>query len=117
MGDLSELLSKFGFDFDLDVELKNSLDQWQDQDIDTKAKQSSDIDQDNDNIGKVDYSPTQLAHNDASASSNIATPSAGQVAAGLTGEGVGQWRRYREQMAGVLPVVQPWVERFGYPAG
>ena len=73
MGDLSELLSKFGFDFDLDVELKNSLDQWQDQDIDTKAKQSSDIDQDNDNIGKVDYSPTQLAHNDASANNKAWT--------------------------------------------
>ena len=73
MGDLSELLSKFGFDFDLDVELKNSLDQWQDQDIDTKAKQSSDIDQDNDNIGKVDYSPIQLAHNDASANNKAWT--------------------------------------------
>src|SRR6478735_3182585 len=73
MGDLSELLSNFGFDFDLDVELKNSLDQWQDQDIDTKAKQSSDIDQDNDNIGKVDYTPVQLAHNDASANNKAWT--------------------------------------------
>ena len=46
---------------------------------------------------------------------SIATPSAGQVAGGLTGEGVGQWRRYREQMAPVLPALQPWVEKFGYP--
>lgn len=46
----------------------------------------------------------------------IATPSAAQVARGLNREGQGTWRRYREQMAPVLPLLQPWVERFGYAA-
>lgn len=41
--------------------------------------------------------------------------STAQVRRGLYGEGVGQWRRYREQLAPVLPTLQPWVERFGYP--
>jgi tetratricopeptide (TPR) repeat protein len=47
-------------------------------------------------------------------SRGISTPSAAQVARGLNREGQGAWRRYREQMAPVLPTLQPWVERFGY---
>jgi len=42
--------------------------------------------------------------------------SAAQVRRGLYAEGVGQWRRYREQLAPVLPILAPWVKRFGYPA-
>lgn len=45
----------------------------------------------------------------------IPTPSATQVIRGLNSQGVGQWRRYRDQMAPVLPVLKPWVQRFGYP--
>jgi hypothetical protein len=44
----------------------------------------------------------------------IATPSAAQLAGGLSAEGIGQWRRYRQQMAPALPKLRPWVERFGY---
>jgi hypothetical protein len=44
----------------------------------------------------------------------ISTPSAAQVASGLNREGQGVWRRYEEQMAPVLPVLEPWVRRFGY---
>lgn len=44
----------------------------------------------------------------------IWTPSAAQVVRGLNREGEGAWRRYREEMAPVLPMLQPWVERFGY---
>ncbi|HZC38770.1 MAG TPA: sulfotransferase [Sphingomicrobium sp.] len=44
----------------------------------------------------------------------ISTPSAAQVARGLNREGQGAWRRYREQMAPVLPILEPWVQRFGY---
>ena len=46
----------------------------------------------------------------------IATPSAPQVSRGLNSEGIGQWRRYREQLAPILPILEPWVERFGYKA-
>ncbi len=46
----------------------------------------------------------------------IATPSAAQVVRGLNREGQGAWRRYRDQMSSVLPLLQPWVEAFGYPA-
>ena len=46
----------------------------------------------------------------------IATPSGAQLAGGLSAEGIGQWRRYRDQLAPVLPILAPWVERFGYDA-
>ncbi len=44
----------------------------------------------------------------------VATPSGPQLARGLSADGIGQWRRYAEQMRPVLPVLAPWVERFGY---
>ncbi|HTT84130.1 MAG TPA: sulfotransferase [Rhizomicrobium sp.] len=42
--------------------------------------------------------------------------SAAQVRRGLYGEGIGQWRRYSDQLASVYPILAPWVARFGYPA-
>ena len=47
---------------------------------------------------------------------NIATPSSVQVRGGLTSEGVGTWRRYAEQLKPVMPILNPWIEKFGYPA-
>jgi tetratricopeptide (TPR) repeat protein len=44
----------------------------------------------------------------------ISTPSASQVVLGLNREGRGAWRRYEDQMAPVLPLLEPWVRRFGY---
>jgi hypothetical protein len=46
---------------------------------------------------------------------STATPSSIQVARGLYREGVGQWRRFREDLEPVLPILAPWAERFGYP--
>lgn len=36
-------------------------------------------------------------------------------AARLDHNGIGQWRRYAGEMAPVLPVLAPWIARFGYP--
>jgi tetratricopeptide (TPR) repeat protein len=44
----------------------------------------------------------------------VATPSGAQLAKGLSAEGVGAWRRYRDQLAPVLPTLAPWVEAYGY---
>jgi tetratricopeptide (TPR) repeat protein len=46
---------------------------------------------------------------------DIRTPSAPQVRRGLYEQGMGQWRRYAGEMTPVMPVLQPWVDRFGYP--
>jgi tetratricopeptide (TPR) repeat protein len=45
-----------------------------------------------------------------------ATPSAAQLARGLSTEGIGQWRRYGHHLRAVMPILDPWVRKFGYPA-
>ncbi|HEX4184085.1 MAG TPA: sulfotransferase [Caulobacteraceae bacterium] len=44
----------------------------------------------------------------------IRTPSAAQVRGGLYSTGAGQWRRYARHLEPILPILAPWVERFGY---
>jgi tetratricopeptide (TPR) repeat protein len=44
----------------------------------------------------------------------VRTPSAPQVRAGLNRQGLGRWRAYAAQLAPILPILAPWVERFGY---
>jgi tetratricopeptide (TPR) repeat protein len=46
----------------------------------------------------------------------VASASSEQIARGLFSEGAGQWRRYRAELAPILPILAPWVARFGYPA-
>lgn len=46
----------------------------------------------------------------------VLTPSNRQLAAGLNRSGIGRWREYRSHLAPILPVLQPWVDAFGYPA-
>ena len=44
----------------------------------------------------------------------ISTPSYAQVTEGVHRKAVDRWQNYREQFEPVLPVLQPWIERFGY---
>lgn len=64
----------------------------------------------------VEWDPAMADFAARARSRDIATPSAAQVARGLNREGQGTWLRYRQQMALVLPILEPWVERFGYEA-
>lgn len=43
----------------------------------------------------------------------VSTASAGQVNRGLY-DGTRQWEAYAEYLAPVLPILQPWIEKFGY---
>jgi tetratricopeptide (TPR) repeat protein len=43
----------------------------------------------------------------------VSTMSAAQVSKPLY-DGSRQWQRYEEQMRPILPILEPWVERFGY---
>ena len=45
-----------------------------------------------------------------------ATPSTAQLARGLDRSGIDMWRNYLKPLRSVLPVLEPWVERLGYPA-
>ncbi len=44
----------------------------------------------------------------------IGTPSAAQVVRPLHAGASGKWLRYRAHMEPVLPILEPWVRRFGY---
>jgi Flp pilus assembly protein TadD len=46
----------------------------------------------------------------------IATPSYAQVTQAVSAKAVGRWRNYREQFEPVLPILRPWLEKFGYTA-
>ena len=45
---------------------------------------------------------------------SIRSLSAAQVRRGLYREGIGQWQRYAKELAPILPVLEPWIEAFGY---
>lgn len=46
---------------------------------------------------------------------NITTASASQVRKGLY-DGGGQWKLHEAQLAPVLPILEPWIRKFGYSA-
>jgi len=46
----------------------------------------------------------------------ISTPSYAQVTEGVHRKAVGRWQHYREHFEPVLPVLQPWIDHFGYTA-
>jgi Flp pilus assembly protein TadD len=46
----------------------------------------------------------------------IASPQSAGLADGVSATSRGQWRRYAEHLAPILPIVAPWVRRFGYGA-
>jgi hypothetical protein len=46
----------------------------------------------------------------------IATPSYAQVTQPVNAKAVGRWVNYRERLEPVLPILRPWIERFGYTA-
>jgi tetratricopeptide (TPR) repeat protein len=50
----------------------------------------------------------------ARARGTINTPSYAQVVKPLSKAPAGRWRRYREQLEPVLPLLLPWAERLGY---
>ena len=47
----------------------------------------------------------------------VNTPSAAQLARGLDVARLGQWRRYAAHLEPALPILAPWIERFGYADG
>ena len=63
----------------------------------------------------VDWTPDMRRFGETGARRTVATPSATQVARGLY-DGAGQWRRYADQLAPVIPILQPWIDRYGYQA-
>jgi hypothetical protein len=45
-----------------------------------------------------------------------ATPSTAQLVGGMDGSRMDTWRNYVEPLRPILPVLEPWVQKFGYGA-
>jgi tetratricopeptide (TPR) repeat protein len=46
---------------------------------------------------------------------NVQSPSAAQIRRPLRTDSVDAWRRYGSHLSPALPLLKPWIERFGYP--
>ena len=64
----------------------------------------------------IDWTPAMRDFADRIRDRSIATPSGAQLAGGLSRDGIGQWRHYTAEMAGIMPILMRWVARFGYDA-
>jgi len=62
----------------------------------------------------IEVTPQMADIAGTSARRSVRTPSAVQVRQGLNSRGLGRWTAYEEQLKPVLPVLAPWVERWGY---
>jgi tetratricopeptide (TPR) repeat protein len=63
----------------------------------------------------IAFDPLMLNHRGtANARGIITSPSHAQVAEPIYHRAVGRWRRYLTQLDPVLPLLEPWCERFGY---
>ena len=63
---------------------------------------------------EVGWHADVLRYREKSAASRITTPSYHQVTKPLYGSARGRWQRYRNQLAPVLPTLQPFAEALGY---
>ena len=64
----------------------------------------------------ADATPMMRFAEHARAKRYISTPSYAQVTGEVHRKSVGRWEPYREHFEPVLPMLQPWLDRFGYRA-
>jgi len=62
----------------------------------------------------LEWTDALLAYDETAKKRAIRTPSAKQVIQRPYSSSIGKWRNYRAHMAPALPVLAPWVDRFGY---
>ncbi len=67
-----------------------------------------------DYLGLADASPMLRFAEHARGKRFISTPSYAQVTEPVHHRAVGRWEAYRERFEPVLPILRPWIERFGY---
>ncbi len=61
----------------------------------------------------VPWSPAMREFDRTAKARGVSTASAAQVRKGLY-DGTRQWERYAKQLAPVLPILEPWVDRYGF---
>ncbi|MFA7585750.1 MAG: sulfotransferase, partial [Novosphingobium sp.] len=61
----------------------------------------------------LEWRETMRQFDRTAARRGVSTASAPQIRRGLY-DGTGQWQPYADYLAPVMPILQPWIERFGY---
>lgn len=64
----------------------------------------------------IDFDPEMTDPARAVRSGSVASQSARQIGRGLNASGLARWRRYRDSIRPVEPILEPWISRFGYEA-
>jgi tetratricopeptide (TPR) repeat protein len=64
----------------------------------------------------VEWSEAMRDFHRAETGLDVQSPSRAQIRRPLNPDSVNVWRRYREHLSPVLPLLRTWAERFGYPA-
>ncbi|MEZ5917610.1 MAG: sulfotransferase [Parvularculaceae bacterium] len=62
----------------------------------------------------VPWNEAMLAYDETAKRRAVRTASATQVIQRPYSTSIGKWKNYRDEMAPVMPVLAPWVQRFGY---
>ena len=60
------------------------------------------------------FTPEMAAFDAGAASDQVMSQSSRQLRSGLNSRGVGHWRAYRDALQPALPILEPWVEAYGY---
>ena len=64
----------------------------------------------------LDWTPAMADFSGRARKGSVAAITSAQVSRSLYREGMGQWRRYADELAPIMDVLSPWVERLGYNA-
>jgi hypothetical protein len=62
----------------------------------------------------IEADPAMLDVSGTMAGRVVLTPSAPQLREGINARRLGRWRNYADALEPILPVLEPWVARFGY---
>ena len=63
----------------------------------------------------VEWSDSMREFHLAKTDLDVQSPSAAQIRRPLNPDSVDVWRRYAPHLAPIVPQLEPWIERFGYP--
>ena len=44
----------------------------------------------------------------------ISTPSYNQINQPIYSKSVGRWKKYEKQLSEILPILKPWIKKYGY---
>jgi hypothetical protein len=66
------------------------------------------------NFFALEWNDSMLEYRQQGGNQTSNTPSYQQVSQPLHTRSIGKWRLYSKQLEPALPLLQPWVKRFGY---